>query len=199
MTIFGDSTSLPATSDTVEEEWRKKRNRLIISSSCNGFFISPCSKKQKCYTLFYGGRGDFGVANLLTPYIPITKLSRINKASDWKKNSLLITLAKACLSLFIPVSTRWTLSRLTMATTFGNPRRRPVVSGGSRRLRGKPVGVKKPDARAILPRLSLFSLVFLLVVSRANAEKKKWRTVWWATVGGAAAMATAVTTAAALW
>ncbi|KAF3774480.1 hypothetical protein EJ110_NYTH53023 [Nymphaea thermarum] len=42
----------------------------------------------------------------------------------------------------------------------------------------EPFGVKEPYARALLPRLSLFSIVFLLVASRASAEKKKKTEVW---------------------
>nr|QXV92541.1 NADH dehydrogenase subunit 1 [Nymphaea amazonum] len=54
--------------------------------------------------------------NLPIPYIPITELFEINQTSEvfGTTISLLITLAKAYLFLFIPISTRWTLPRLRM-------------------------------------------------------------------------------------
>nr|YP_009310573.1 NADH dehydrogenase subunit 1 [Cabomba caroliniana]ANA10732.3 NADH dehydrogenase subunit 1 [Cabomba caroliniana]AUD56542.1 NdhA [Cabomba caroliniana] len=54
--------------------------------------------------------------NLSIPYIPIAGLLAINKTSQVLETtiSLLITLAKAYLFLFIPISTRWTLPRMRM-------------------------------------------------------------------------------------
>lgn len=54
--------------------------------------------------------------NLPIPYIPITELFEINQTSEvfGTTISLFITLAKAYLFLFIPISTRWTLPRLRM-------------------------------------------------------------------------------------
>nr|YP_009516933.1 NADH dehydrogenase subunit 1 [Cabomba aquatica]AYE67946.1 NADH dehydrogenase subunit 1 [Cabomba aquatica] len=54
--------------------------------------------------------------NLSIPYIPITGLLAINQTSQVLETtiSLLITLAKAYLFLFIPISTRWTLPRMRM-------------------------------------------------------------------------------------
>lgn len=54
--------------------------------------------------------------NLSIPYIPITELFEKNKTSEvfGTTISLLITLAKAYLFLFIPISTRWTLPRMRM-------------------------------------------------------------------------------------
>ncbi|CAN6447349.1 unnamed protein product [Victoria cruziana] len=62
-------------------------------------------------TVLYLGRW-----NLSIPYIPITELFEINQTSDvfGTTISLFITLAKAYLFLFIPISTRWTLPRLRM-------------------------------------------------------------------------------------
>nr|YP_009517022.1 NADH dehydrogenase subunit 1 [Cabomba furcata]AYE68035.1 NADH dehydrogenase subunit 1 [Cabomba furcata] len=54
--------------------------------------------------------------NLSIPYIPIAGLLAINQTSQVLETtiSLLITLAKAYLFLFIPISTRWTLPRMRM-------------------------------------------------------------------------------------
>jgi NAD(P)H-quinone oxidoreductase subunit 1 len=54
--------------------------------------------------------------NLSIPYIPITELFEKNQTSEvfGTTISLLITLAKAYLFLFIPISTRWTLPRMRM-------------------------------------------------------------------------------------
>ncbi|CAN6453919.1 unnamed protein product [Victoria cruziana] len=60
--------------------------------------------------MYLGGR------NLPIPYIPITKLFEINQTSKvfGTTINLFITLAKAYLFLFIPISTRWTLPRHRM-------------------------------------------------------------------------------------
>ncbi|CAN6445087.1 unnamed protein product [Victoria cruziana] len=52
--------------------------------------------------------------NLPIPYIPITELFKINQTSEvfGITISIFITLAKAYLFMFIPISTRWTLPRL---------------------------------------------------------------------------------------
>ncbi|CAN6483195.1 unnamed protein product [Victoria cruziana] len=54
--------------------------------------------------------------NLPIPYIPITEPFEINQTSEvfGTTISLFITLAKAYLFMFIPISTRWTLPRLRM-------------------------------------------------------------------------------------